>query len=122
MTVPDDVLAFIADKVVSNIRELEGALNKVIAYSSLTDNEMTVEMCQEALKEILASSNNKVIDTSHIIESVSRYYDIRTEDILSQKRNRNISYPRQIAMYLCRDIMGLSLRIGEEFGGGTTPP
>jgi chromosomal replication initiator protein len=118
VTVPDDVLAFIADKVVSNIRELEGALNKVIAYSSLTDNEMTVEMCQEALKEILASSNNKVIDTSHIIESVSRYYDIRTEDILSQKRNRNISYPRQIAMYLCRDIMGLSLpRIGEEFGG-----
>lgn len=118
VTVPDDVLAFIADKVVSNIRELEGALNKVIAYSSLTDNEISVDMCAEALKEILAASNNRIIDTSHIIESVSRYYDLRTEEILSQKRNRNISYPRQIAMFLCRDIMGLSLpKIGEEFGG-----
>ena len=65
MTVTDDVLAFIADKVVSNIRELEGALNKVIAYSSLTDNEISVDMCAEALKEILAASNNRIIDTSH---------------------------------------------------------
>ena len=118
ISIPDDVLAFIADKVVSNIRELEGALNRVIAYSSLTDTEISVDLCAEALKEILAASNNKVIDTNHIIESVSRYFDIRMEEILSQKRNRNISYPRQIAMYLCRDIMGLSLpKIGEEFGG-----
>ena len=59
-----------------------------------------------------------MIDTGHIIDSVSRYYDLRTEEILSQKRNRNVSYPRQIAMYLCRDIMGISLpKIGEEFGG-----
>lgn len=118
ISIPDDVLAFIADKVVSNIRELEGALNRVIAYSSLTDTEISVDLCAEALKEILAASNNKVIDTNHIIESVSRYFDVRMEEILSQKRNRNISYPRQIAMYLCRDIMGLSLpKIGEEFGG-----
>lgn len=118
ITIPDDVLAFIADKVVSNIRELEGALNRVIAYSSLTDTEISVDLCAEALKEILAAANNKAIDTGHIIDSVSRYYDLRTEEILSQKRNRNVSYPRQIAMYLCRDIMGISLpKIGEEFGG-----
>jgi len=118
ISIPNDVLAFIADKVVSNIRELEGALNRVIAYSSLTDTEISVDLCAEALKEILAASNNKVIDTKHIIESVARYFDLRPEDFLSQKRNRNISYPRQIAMYLCRDILGLSLpKIGEEFGG-----
>ncbi len=118
ISIPIDVLSFIADKVVSNIRELEGALNRVIAYSSLTETEISVELCAEALKEILAASNNRVIDTKHIIESVSRYFDLRPEEFLSQKRNRNISYPRQIAMYLCRDIIGLSLpKIGEEFGG-----
>ncbi len=118
ITVPNDVLAFIADKVVSNIRELEGALNRVIAYSSLTETDISTDLCAEALKEILAASNNRVIDTKHIIESVSRYFDLRPEEFLSQKRNRNISYPRQIAMYLCRDIIGLSLpKIGEEFGG-----
>jgi len=118
ISIPNDVLAFIADKVVSNIRELEGALNRVIAYSSLTETEISVDLCAEALKEILAASNNRVIDTRHIIESVARYFDLRPEEFLSQKRNRNISYPRQIAMYLCRDILGLSLpKIGEEFGG-----
>ena len=77
-----------------------------------------MDLCAEALKEILAAANNRVIDTKLIIETVSRYFDLRPEEFLSQKRNRNISYPRQIAMYLCRDIMGLSLpKIGEDFGG-----
>ena len=116
--IPDDVLIFIADKVVSNIRELEGALNRVIAYSSLTETEVSVNLCAEALKELLSASNTKVIDATHIIESVSRYFDLRPEEFISQKRNRNISFPRQIAMFLCRDIMGISLpKIGEEFGG-----
>lgn len=116
--IPDDVLVFIADKVISNIRELEGALNRVIAYSSLTETEISVDLCAEALKELLSVSNAKIIDATHIIESVSRYFDLRPEEFISQKRNRNISYPRQIAMYLCRDIMGISLpKIGEEFGG-----
>lgn len=116
--IPDDVLVFIADKVISNIRELEGALNRVIAYSSLTETEISVDLCAEALKELLSASNTKVIDAMHIIESVSRYFDLRPEEFISQKRNRNISYPRQIAMYLCRDILGISLpKIGEEFGG-----
>lgn len=116
--IPDDVFVFIADKVVSNIRELEGALNKVIAYSSLTDTPVSVDLCTEVLKELLSSSNNRVIDISHIIDSVSRYFDLQPEDFTSQKRNRNISYPRQIAMYLCREIIGTSLpKIGDEFGG-----
>jgi chromosomal replication initiator protein len=118
VSIPDDVLVFIADKVVSNIRELEGALNKVIAYASLTDTPISVDLCTEALKELLSSSNNRIIDIPHIIESVSRYFDLQPEDFISQKRNRNISYPRQIAMYLSREITGTSLpKIGEEFGG-----
>lgn len=118
VSIPDDVLVFIADKVVSNIRELEGALNKVIAYSSLTEIQVSVDLCAEALKELLSSSNNRTIDMPHIIESVSRYFDLQPEDFISQKRNRNISYPRQIAMYLCREIIGTSLpKIGDEFGG-----
>jgi len=116
--IPNDVLVFIANKVVSNIRELEGALNRVIAYSTLTETELSVELCAEALKELLAAANSKVIDATYIIEAVARYYDLRPEEFLSQKRSRNISFPRQIAMYLCRDIMGISLpKIGNEFGG-----
>jgi chromosomal replication initiator protein len=116
--IPNDVLVFIADKVISNIRELEGALNRVIAYSSLTETEISVDLCAEALKELLSAANTKIIDSTHIIETVSRYFDLRPEEFKSQKRNRSISFPRQIAMYLCRDIIGLSLpKIGEEFGG-----
>jgi chromosomal replication initiator protein len=118
LNVPNEVLVFIADKVVSNIRELEGALNRVIAYSSLTETEISVDLCSEALKELLTSSNNKIISTDYIIDIVARYYDLRPEEFKSQKRNRSISYPRQIAMYLCRDIIGMSLpKIGLEFGG-----
>lgn len=118
LVIPDEVLSFIANKVVSNIRELEGALNRVIAYSSLTETELSEDFCAEALKEILAAANNKVIDATHIIETVARYFDLRPEEFYSQKRSRNISFPRQIAMYLCRDIIGTSLpKIGNEFGG-----
>jgi chromosomal replication initiator protein len=116
--IPNDVFIFIADKVISNIRELEGALNRVIAYSTLTDTEISTDLCAEALKELLSANNTKIIDTSHIIDTVSRYFDLRPEEFKSQKRNRNISFPRQIAMFLCRELIGLSLpKIGDEFGG-----
>jgi len=116
--IPNDVLVFIAKNVVSNIRELEGALNRVIAYSSLTETEISVELAEEALKEILTAANTKVVTVDHIIDVVSRYFDLRPEEFRSQKRSRNIAYPRQIAMYLCRELIGLSLpKIGSEFGG-----
>ncbi len=116
--IPNDVLVFIAKNVVSNIRELEGALNRVIAYSSLTETDISVELAEEALKEILNAANTKVITVDHIIDVVSRYFDLRPEEFKSQKRSRSIAFPRQIAMYLCRDIIGLSLpKIGNEFGG-----
>ena len=118
LDVPNDVMVFIADKIASNIRELEGALNRVIAYSSLTENELTVDSATEALKEILTAAKAKVINFKVIQEAVARYYDIKPEEFKTKKRNREISFPRQIAMYLCRDLTDMSLpKIGEEFGG-----
>ncbi len=116
--IPNDVLEFIADKVASNIRELEGALNKVIAYSSLTENEISIDLATEALKEIISASNTRVVNSMLIIDTVSRYFDLRPDEFKSKKRNRDISFPRQIAMYLCRNLTELSLpKIGDAFGG-----
>jgi chromosomal replication initiator protein len=116
--IPDEVFDFIADKVVSNIRELEGALNRVIAYSSLTDTDITIDLCQEALKEIIIASSARTINAALIIDTVARYFDLRSDEFKSKKRNREVAFPRQIAMYLCRQFTELSLpKIGDEFGG-----
>ncbi len=118
LEVPNDIMVFIADNIASNIRELEGALNRVIAYSSLTKNEISVELATEALKDILSASKTKVINCNVIKDTVARYYNIRIDEFKSKKRNREISYPRQIAMYLCRELTDMSLpKIGDEFGG-----
>lgn len=118
MVVPDDVMAYIADNIASNIRELEGALNKVVAYSSLTNTEISKDSAVEALKEMFAAHSNKIIDCGTIIEAVARFFDIKTSDFKSQSRCRDVTYPRQIAMYLCREMTSLSLpRIGDVFGG-----
>lgn len=118
LDVPNDIMVFIADNIASNIRELEGALNRVIAYSSLTQNEISVELATEALKDILSANKTKEINSNVIKDTVARYYNIRIEEFKSKKRNREISYPRQIAMYLCRELTDMSLpKIGDEFGG-----
>lgn len=118
LNVSNDVMVFIADKIASNIRELEGALNRVIAYASLTESEVSVDLATEALKDILSVNKAKIINCNVIMETVARYFDIKPEEFKSKKRNREVSYPRQIAMYLCRDLTDMSLpKIGEEFGG-----
>jgi chromosomal replication initiator protein len=118
LDVSNDVMVFIADKIASNIRELEGALNRVIAYSSLTEGEITVDLAAEALKDILSTNKAKVISSKTIQEAVGRYYGIKPEEFKTKKRNREISYPRQIAMYLCRELTEMSLpKVGDEFGG-----
>lgn len=118
LDVPNDVMVFIADKIASNIRELEGALNRVIAYSSLTEKEITEEMAAEALKDILANHKTKPINSNTIQEAVARYFDLKLDDLKSKRRTRDISLPRQIAMYLCREMTDMSLpKIGDEFGG-----
>lgn len=118
LDVPNDIMVFIADNIASNIRELEGALNRVIAYASLTQSEISIDLASEALKDMLSNNKTKVIDCNSIKDIVSRYYNIRIEEFKSKKRNREISYPRQIAMYLCRELTDMSLpKIGDEFGG-----
>ena len=118
LNVPNEVMVYIATKIKSNIRELEGALIRIVAYSSLTNRQITVELATEALKDIISKKQGKNITISIIQDIVSSYFDLRVEELKSQRRTRNVSNPRQIAMYLSRKLTDMSLpKIGEEFGG-----
>ncbi len=120
LEIPNEVIIYIANKIQSNIRELEGALIKVIAYSSLVNREIDTELAQEALKDLVVSESkeNKKIDVPLVKKVVTDYYNLKLEDMDSKKRTQNISFPRQIAMYLVRELTDLSLpQIGEDFGG-----
>lgn len=118
ITIPDEALAFIAKKIESNIRELEGALNRVAAYSSLTNRDINMDLAKEALKDFFSNSQPKAITIDVIKQVISEYYSIKHEDFKSSKRTRAIAFPRQIAMYLAREHTDLPLvKIGEEFGG-----
>ena len=116
--IPDEVYEFIADNIASNIRELEGALIKVIALSTLVKSEITLDIAKEALKDILSASKTRVVNSDIVIDVVARYYGLKQEDFKSKKRSRDVSFPRQVAMYLCRELTEMSLpQIGREFGG-----
>lgn len=118
LNVSNDVMVYVATKIKSNIRELEGALIRILAYSSLTNREITVDLASEALKDIIANKGSTVVTVETIQEAVANYFNLRVDDLKSQKRARTISYPRQIAMYLSRKLTDMSLpKIGEEFGG-----
>jgi chromosomal replication initiator protein len=118
ITIPDEALAYIAKKIESNIRELEGALNRVAAYSTLTTREINMDLTQEALKDFFSNAQPKAITIDIIKRVISEYYSVKTEDFKSSKRTRAIAFPRQIAMYLAREHTDLPLvKIGEEFGG-----
>jgi len=116
--IPNEVFEFIARKIKSNIRELEGALTRIIAYASLANVEISVDIAAEALKDIIASSKPKQINVELIKSIVAQHFNVKAEDFDTKRRTRSISYPRQIAMYLCRELTDMSLpKIGEEFGG-----
>jgi chromosomal replication initiator protein len=118
LTVPNDVMLFIASRIDNNIRELEGALIRVMAYASLTNQVVTNELVSEALKDVFPHGKTKEITLELIQEIVSSYFKIKMEDLLAKKRTRNLAFPRQIAMYLSRELTDTSLpRIGELFGG-----
>ena len=118
LNVENEVMVYIATKIKSNIRELEGALIRIVAYSSLTNREITVDFASEALKDIISKKQGKNITINLIQDIVSSYFNLRVEDLKSQRRTRNVAYPRQIAMYLSRKLTDMSLpKIGEEFGG-----
>lgn len=114
--IDDYILSVIATKVDSNIRELEGALNKIVAYASLTHSPITIEMTEKAINDIVLQKE-KVISADYIQEIVAKYFNIDKKDLVSTKKSNDIVYPRQIAMYLCRAVGQMSFpKIGEDFG------
>lgn len=116
--ISNDVMHYIANQIDTNIRELEGALVRVVAYSSLINEDVNLELATEALKDIIPNNQAKVISAKMIQNIVADKYDLKLNDFLSKKRTRAIAYPRQIAMYLTRELTDLSLpKIGQEFGG-----
>lgn len=116
--IPNEVISYIATKIQANIRELEGALTRLIAYSSLSNRSINMDLCIEALKDILPEGRPKIITSELIRSKVSEYFGLRMEDFKAKRRTRDVVFPRQVAMYLCRELTDLSLpKIGEEFGG-----
>ena len=111
--IDDEIIDYIATNIKSNIRELEGAFNKIIAYSRLNNVDITLENAMEALKDIIYPDKTKVITPQLIIDTVCEQYGTKKEDIVSKKRNSEIVLPRQIIMYLCREHTDASL---EEIG------
>lgn len=116
--IADDVIYFIAEKIDSNIRVLEGALNRVMTYARFSDQAVTIAVAQEALKDYISPSKNRTITPQLITQTVAECYNVKLDDLYGKRRTRDISLPRQICMYLIREMLGVSLpKIGEQFGG-----
>lgn len=115
--IDDDILSLIATKIDSNIRELEGVLNKILAYTSLTHSPITIEVVEKAINDVTLQKEN-IISADYIQDVVANYFKIDKKDMVSAKKSNDIAYPRQIAMYLCRTVGQMSFpRIGNDFGG-----
>ncbi|WP_347489491.1 chromosomal replication initiator protein DnaA [Desulfoscipio sp. XC116] len=118
LIVSDEVITFIADRIQSNIRELEGALIRVTAFSSLNNETIDKDKAAKILKDILPDKKPLEITVNLIQQTVAGYFNIKLDDLKSKKRTRAIAYPRQVAMYLCRELTTESLpQIGNKFGG-----
>jgi chromosomal replication initiator protein len=117
VNLPADVAFFIAKRIRSNVRELEGALRRVIANSQFTGRPITIEFATEALRDLLALQD-KLVSIENIQKTVADYFKIRVADLLSKRRSRSITRPRQIAMGLAKELTQHSLpEIGDAFGG-----
>ncbi|MNO15041.1 Chromosomal replication initiator protein DnaA [compost metagenome] len=118
LDIPNEAMMYIANQIDTNIRELEGALIRVVAYSSLINQDITTHLAAEALKDIIPSSRPKMITIQDIQQRVGEYYNLKLEDFKARKRTKAIAFPRQIAMYLSRELTDFSLpKIGDAFGG-----
>lgn len=114
---PHEVAFFIAKRIRSNVRELEGALKRIIANSQFTGSDITLDFVQEALKDILAIQD-KLVTIDNILRTVAEYYKVKVADLLSKRRSRSVARPRQIAMTLCKELTNRSLpEIGDAIGG-----
>ncbi|MDR1538097.1 MAG: chromosomal replication initiator protein DnaA [Clostridiales bacterium] len=118
LVIPKDVIRLIAKNIASNIRDLEGALNKVTAFSRFAHTPITMEKAEDALRDVISRLDKPEISVEYIQEVVAAYYELTVADLNSRKRTQNIVYPRQIAMYLSRKLLDVSLPdIGKIFGG-----
>jgi chromosomal replication initiator protein len=114
---PEEVAFFIAKRIRSNIRELEGALRRVVANSQFTGSEITLEFAKQALKDLL-SMQERLVSIENIQKTVADYFKLRVADLLSKRRSRSVARPRQIAMTLAKELTNHSLpEIGDAFGG-----
>jgi len=117
-SVPDEVAEFIAQRIHTNIRELEGALVRVVAYASLTRSPIGVELAADVLRDLLPPTRARVVTIQAIQLSVAEFFGIRPEEMQAKRRTKGVAFPRQVAMFLARELTDASLpRIGEEFGG-----
>ena len=117
IVIDDFILSNIANKIDSNIRELEGVFNKIVARASLTHSPITIELAENIINEF-KYENEKVISCDFIKETVAKYFSINKDDLSGNKRSNDIAFPRQIAMFLCRDVANMSYpQIGVDFGG-----
>lgn len=118
LEVPDDVIGYIATHIETNIRELEGALTRVVAYSGMMRSPVTPDLAIYALKDILPPNRPKQVTIEAIKQVVADHYNVRLQDFVVRNRSRSVAFPRQVAMYLSRELTDSSLpKIGEEFGG-----
>ncbi|MEN2766782.1 chromosomal replication initiator protein DnaA [Ornithinibacillus xuwenensis] len=118
LDIPNEVMLYIANQIDTNIRELEGALIRVVAYSSLVNQDIDAALAADALKDIIPNNKPRMITIPTIMEVVGEKYNVKTDDFIAKKRTKSIAFPRQIAMYLSRELTDYSLpKIGEEFGG-----
>jgi chromosomal replication initiator protein len=116
--IPDDVFLFIASKIKTNIRELEGALLQVVAKTSLNHKPINMDTAQEALKEILSSDRPRSITIQMVQKAVAQVFNLKMDDFKARRRTNDVAFPRQVAMYLSRQLADVSLtKIGDEFGG-----
>ena len=114
--VDDEILSNIALKIDTNVRELEGVLKKIVAFASLTHSPITMEVAERSINDVILQKE-KVISADYVQEIVARYFNIDKKDLKGAKRSNEIVFPRQIAMYLCRDTANMSFpQIGQEFG------
>lgn len=115
--ISDDIINYIAENINTNIRELEGALNRITAFKRLSNKEITLNMAEDVLRDIINNHKEVTITVTLIVEVIASHFGFEADELLSQKRNKDIAYSRQIAMYLCRQMTDLSLQqIGKELG------
>ena len=115
--IDDEIIKYIATNITSNIRELEGAFNKIMASAKLNNVNLTLDLAEDALKDVIYPNKSKLITPALIINVVAEHFDVRPEDITSKKRNSEFVLPRQVVMYLCRELLDTSLiQIGKILG------